>query len=115
MVRRLTASILLLAAVTWTCTATALENRGADAITMDGGSRGVVPFPHHLHQSTLGDCNVCHGLFPQELGAIVRLKQEGTLAGKQIMNKHCVKCHRAEKKAGNKSGPTSCAQCHKKG
>jgi hypothetical protein len=115
MTKTLVASTLLLAVIAWACAAAALDNKGADAITMFGGSRGVVPFPHHLHQNTLGDCDACHSLFPQEQGAIERLKQEGKLAGKQVMNKHCVKCHRAEKKAGNKSGPIRCAQCHKKG
>jgi hypothetical protein len=95
--------------------AAASENRGAEALNLDGGSRGAVAFPHHRHQEKLGDCAVCHNLFSQEPGAIVRFKKEGRLASKQVMNKLCIKCHRAEKKAGNESGPVSCSQCHRKG
>jgi hypothetical protein len=97
------------------CAAVALENKGAETFTLDGGSRGVVPFPHYRHQNALADCNACHTLFPQEQGAIMRLKQEGKLAAKQVMNKHCIKCHRSEKRAGKSAGPLSCAKCHQKG
>lgn len=94
--------------------AVAEEDRGAAQLTLDGGSRGVVPFPHHRHQNTLGDCNACHNLFPKELGGIQRLKKEGKLVKKQVMNKHCIKCHKAQKKLGNPSGPKTCSKCHLK-
>ena len=113
MIRLLTAASILVA--TGVCGAVTLDNKGAETITLDGGSRGAVAFPHHRHQSALGDCNSCHTLFPQEPGAITRFKQEGKLLRKQVMNKHCVKCHRAEKKAGRKAGPVSCGKCHNKG
>jgi hypothetical protein len=113
MKRQIVAAFILVAM--GACAAVALETKGAESITLDGGSRGVVSFPHYRHQSALGDCNACHSLFPQEQGVIMRLKQEGKLAGKQVMNKHCIKCHRAEKKAGKKAGPVSCSQCHNKG
>ena len=113
MIKFLVATCILVS--TGVCGAVALENKGAELLSLDGGSRGAVAFPHHRHQNALGDCNVCHTLFPQEQGAIIRLKQEGKLASKQVMNKHCINCHRAEKKAGKKAGPVSCTQCHKKG
>lgn len=113
MLKQIIAACLLVAA--GTCVAGATENKGEEAIALDGGSRGVVPFPHYRHQTALADCNACHTLFPQEQGAIMRLKQEGKLAAKQVMNKHCIKCHRSATKAGNKAGPVSCAKCHKKG
>lgn len=92
--------------------AMALEKQGAAQIQLDGGNRGGVPFPHHQHQSTLKDCQACHALFPQEQGGIERLKKEGKLVKKQVMNKHCIKCHKATKKNGAKSGPTTCSKCH---
>lgn len=79
---------------------------------LEGGSRGPVPFPHHIHQNRLSDCQVCHSVFPQEALSIETLKTKGQLKPKEVMNKQCVKCHRAEKKAGNKSGPTTCTKCH---
>lgn len=94
--------------------AVAMENKGAEQITMEGGSRGIVPFPHHRHQNVLGDCQVCHTLFPQEKGGIERLKKEGKLVKKQVMNKHCIKCHKAQKRMGNPSGPSTCSKCHVK-
>jgi len=87
---------------------------GADQMVLTGGKSGNVPFPHHRHQANQADCMVCHGLFPQEAGAVDRLKGAGQLQAKQVMNKLCVKCHRTQKKAGEKSGPTKCNTCHQK-
>ena len=90
----------------------ASENPGAENIVLEGGKRGEVPFPHRQHQKNLDDCQICHSVFPQDSGAIVKLKAEGTLKKKYVMNKLCTKCHKKMKKAGQKSGPTSCAKCH---
>lgn len=92
----------------------AVENKGAEQITISGGSRGNVSFPHHLHQNRIADCNACHATFPQQPGAIDDLKRNGKLAPKQVMNKLCLKCHREKTSAGEKSGPTTCNQCHQK-
>ncbi len=102
--------ILILISTTAVCLAA--QNMGPKEIKLAGGSRGEIPFPHFSHQTKLGDCNVCHSLFPQTIGGIAKLKAEGKLKPKQIMNKHCIKCHKAEKKSGNPSGPTTCAKCH---
>ena len=91
---------------------TAVENRGAADITIIGGKRGDVPFPHLQHQEKLVDCNICHAVFPQKKGAIEALKAEGTLKPKEVMNKQCTKCHKEKKRAGEKSGPTTCKSCH---
>jgi hypothetical protein len=90
----------------------ALENKGAEKIQIDAGSKGEVPFPHRLHQDKLGDCKVCHSMFAQEPQSLARLKGTGQLKPKDVMNKLCVKCHKAEKMAGNKAGPTTCSKCH---
>jgi hypothetical protein len=90
----------------------AIENKGPEKIEVDGGSRGAVPFTHHDHQERLGDCNVCHATFPPEPQSLARLKETGQLKPKEVMNKLCVKCHKAEKKAGNKAAPTTCSKCH---
>jgi mono/diheme cytochrome c family protein len=29
-----------------------------------------------------------------------------------VMKKHCIQCHRALKREGSPSGPTTCAKCH---
>ena len=90
-------------------------NNGAEEMLIEGGSRGKVPFPHRTHQAVLGDCNKCHDLFPQETGAISRLKEAGNLKKKQVMNTSCVKCHKAMQKGGGKAGPTTCSKCHVRG
>ena len=90
----------------------AIENEGAENIELFGGKRGKVPFPHRLHQKNLGDCQICHSVFPQETGAIEELKSAGTLKKKYVMNKLCTKCHKQNKRAGQPSGPTSCKKCH---
>ena len=48
-------------------------------------------------------------------GSIKALKAEGKLKKKHVMNKLCTKCHKQKKKAGQKSGPTTCKKCHIKG
>jgi hypothetical protein len=90
------------------------QDKGADHIELEGGNRGRVPFPHHQHQETLGDCAICHFEFPQKSGSIEELKGQGKLKKKYVMNKLCTKCHRETKKAGKKTGPTTCAKCHVK-
>ncbi|MGD8834415.1 MAG: cytochrome c3 family protein [Desulfobacteraceae bacterium] len=105
---------LLVITLSGTLSAAVLEKTGAPQITLDGGKRGVVAFPHQRHQNTLKDCQICHTLFPQELGGIERLKQEGKLVKKQVMTKHCINCHKATKRSGNKSGPIKCSECHAK-
>lgn len=90
----------------------ALENKGEPNKNLYGGDRGKVPFPHRQHQNRLENCNDCHSVFPQEDGAIEEMKKNGTLKPKQVMNKQCIKCHRAEKTAGKKSGPLTCSKCH---
>jgi hypothetical protein len=88
--------------------------KGAEALVIDGGGRGPVPFGHH-HQAALGDCNLCHAVFPREAGSIQRLKADGTLkAERDLMNKLCINCHRAKKTAGAATGPLTCAQCHQR-
>jgi len=90
-------------------------DRGEENISLYGGRKGNVMFPHHQHQTVLKDCNLCHDLFDKEAGIIDKMKAEKKLKKKQVMNKRCIKCHRQKKKAGEKSGPTSCKKCHVRG
>lgn len=107
--------ILILFGIVFTAAlASEVQNRGASNITLEGGKKGSVNFPHAMHQDNIIDCNVCHDLFPQQAGVIQDLKNQEKLKKKQVMNKKCLKCHRAKKKAGEKTGPTSCSKCHLK-
>ncbi len=90
------------------------ENKGAATMELFGGYKGKVPFNHQNHQTRLKDCNACHNTFPKTPGVIQDMKSKGKLKKKQVMNKMCIKCHKAEKKAGNKTGPTTCSKCHVK-
>jgi hypothetical protein len=108
----LSALALIAGAAAAVSVAVAVENHGPDKLELDGGNRGKVPFPHRQHQENLGDCQICHFVFPQETGAIEKLKAEGKLKKKYVMNKLCTKCHRDKKKAGQQSGPTTCSKCH---
>lgn len=88
---------------------------GPETLVLEGGRTGNISFPHRRHQTALDQkCEVCHDLFPQKLGSIQELKEEGKLKSKEIMNKHCVKCHREMKREGKPTGPVSCTQCHDK-
>ena len=105
-------SIVALPAGAMTAGSMASQNKGAENINMEGGKRGDVPFPHRQHQAKLNDCQICHAVFPQKAGSIEALKAEGKLKKKHVMNKLCTKCHKEKKKAGEKSGPTTCKKCH---
>ena len=94
--------------------AIAVQNQGSKEIKIDGGKRGAVNFPHHMHQDEIGDCNVCHSIFPKFKGAIKESIADKKLKKKQVMNKTCLKCHKDNKKAGKDHGPTSCSACHVK-
>jgi len=91
---------------------TTQQNNGAEQIELPGGTRGKVPFPHRLHQEKLVDCQICHATFEQKAGVIEELKAQGQLKKKYVMNTLCTKCHKEKKKAGEKSGPTTCSKCH---
>ena len=106
----LVALILVSAAVGAFCTTG--QDKGASDIDLIGGKRGNVPFPHHLHQEKLGDCQICHSVFEQKSGSIEALKSQGKIKKKYVMNKLCNKCHKEKKRAGEKSGPTTCKNCH---
>lgn len=87
--------------------------KGAEKLELNGGFKGKVPFPHHQHQK-ISDCTKCHSIFPKEAGVIDKKKADGSLKKKQVMNKLCIKCHKAEKNAGKPYGPISCSKCHTK-
>ena len=108
----LAAAMLVFTAASIALSGAPVENKGAAEITLPGGSRGSVPFPHHQHQNKLLDCNICHSLYPQKAGIIEELKAAGTLKKKQVMNKQCTKCHKQKKKEGLSTGPTTCVKCH---
>ena len=93
--------------------ASEVQNKGAKEIRLDGGKKGDIDFPHLNHQNTLGDCKICHDIFPQKSGIIKDLKDKGQLKKKLVMN-HCRECHRNMAQAGKKTGPTSCSKCHMK-
>lgn len=105
-------SITVLLAGAMSAGSMASQNKGAENIELEGGKRGKVPFPHRQHQANLKDCEICHTVFPQKTGSIEALKSEGKLKKKHVMNKLCTKCHKDNKKAGQKSGPTTCKKCH---
>ncbi len=101
------ANILLFSTLLWA------QNKGAKEIVIPGGTTGSVMVRHHVHQNTLGDCNLCHNLFPQTAGIVQKLKDEGKLERKKLMNQ-CQKCHREKTSAGLKAGPVTCNGCHAK-
>ena len=96
-------------AVAWS---SSQQNKGAEEIELQAGTRGNVHFPHRLHQKNLVDCQICHSVFAQKIGSIEELKAQGKLKKKYVMNKLCTKCHKQKKKEGVKAGPTTCVNCH---
>ena len=89
------------------------DDNGAESMTLSGGNRGEVAFPHGRHQAILVDCMPCHDLYPKEAQILDKMKADGKLKKKDAMNM-CKKCHKDLAKKGQKAGPTSCKGCHKK-
>ena len=115
MMRLMMAAVILLSAVAMAFGGQAGGgDKGPEQILLPGGSRGPVPFPHRDHQNRLQDCMICHHMFGQEPGSIEKLKADGQLGKKAVMNKLCIKCHRAQKTAGRPAGPLTCSQCHQR-
>jgi len=115
MQKTITAVLLCLACLLLGGVWTTAEEFGAEQMHLYGGDRGAVPFPHRRHQERLTDCNICHAVFPRQKDSIKTMQAAGALSPKVVMNKQCIKCHRAEKRAGNPSGPTTCSKCHVRG
>jgi c(7)-type cytochrome triheme protein len=114
-IKLLSLTFLFFALILGSGSAVDAENKGAEEILLNGGTSGPVPFPHQRHQEIIGDCMVCHSLFPQQSRAIDELKRQEKLAKKQVMNQSCTQCHRAKQAAGeSKYGPITCSQCHRK-
>ncbi len=59
------------------------EDKGAENLRIQAGRMNNVHFPHHRHQAALGDCAVCHDLFPKQAHSIRKLKDQGKLRKKQ--------------------------------
>jgi len=87
------------------------KNMGPASLVIPGGSKADITLPHARHQEVLDDCDSCHNLFPQQAGSIVQMKESGELKKMQVM-KQCQGCHRELGKAGKKSGPVGCRDCH---
>ncbi len=86
--------------------------KGDRMLQLESGKFPPVPFPHHLHQAKLNECNVCHNMFPQSPGAIKDLQGKGVLEKQAVMNENCIACHKDREQAGEASGPLSCMECH---
>jgi flavoprotein len=70
----------------------------ADSITLNA-KNGNVTFNHKKHQELVANCKTCHEKGPGKI--------EGF--GKDWAHKNCKGCH-----ADKGTGPTKCAECHKK-
>ena len=69
-----------------TATIIGAANQGAENISIYGGSRGDVPFPHRAHQDRLKDCNTCHAVFPQETDGIKKMSNRAGLSISKTSN-----------------------------
>ncbi len=113
--KRVTTLAVLLTVILFTgAVVFAMQNQGNEKIDLDGGEKGNIDFSHRIHQNALGDCNICHAVFPKKAGIIKELKTQKKLRKRQVMNKTCLQCHRSMKKAGKDTGPTNCSACHVK-
>ncbi|MDF1592686.1 MAG: cytochrome c3 family protein [Desulfobacterales bacterium] len=105
--------VLLIVLATGIAMGAAEGKNGAKEMVLFGGSLGDVPFPHHRHQAAFKDCNNCHNLFPQTVGAIQELNRQDKLKKKEVMNQ-CTKCHKELASTDKKGGPVKCKECHQK-
>ncbi|MDQ7032172.1 MAG: cytochrome c3 family protein [Desulfonauticus sp.] len=82
--------------------------------------KGPAKFSHEDHKDI--DCKVCHHTWDGK-SKIKKCSDAGCHDNKKSFFKafhdrkskrSCVGCHKADKKAGKKTGPTSCNKCHSK-
>lgn len=106
-------SVIILIIPTCTVFGDTAVKKGEKEMVLQGGTRGNVAFPHERHQKSLGDCQKCHSIFPQDKGSIQKMIGEGKLKKKAVMD-HCKDCHKEMATKGEKTGPTSCSKCHDK-
>jgi hypothetical protein len=114
MIRNIVVVIFVAFALTGMAAIGAAANKGSAKINIYGGKSGNVPFPHAQHQDRIKDCKVCHSVFAQEKGSIKKMKADGSIKPKKVMNLQCIKCHKQQKRAGKPSGPVTCKTCHVK-
>ena len=80
----------------------------------------AVNYNHEKHMASAPDCKSCHHTWDGE-GAVKKCsechkaKKDGkALDIKKALHKACKDCHKDMKKAGEKTGPSSCKGCHVK-
>ena len=82
-------------------------------LDFNGKSKKVANFPHHEHQTRLGDCKTCHhksdGSTHRACKSCHQGKKGDAPAIKSAYHKNCKGCHKKGKK-----GPTKCNGCHKR-
>ncbi len=93
--------------------------------------RPEVKFPHDLHMEVFAeqDCGVCHHSFDEASGSLIyeageegyckdchTAEKDGNMpALREAFHGSCTVCHRDTiKNNSDKSGPTTCGECHKK-
>ena len=80
----------------------------------------AVIYNHDKHNAATPDCKTCHHTWdgkdaPKKCSECHKAKKDGkALSSKNALHKSCKDCHKDLKKAGKKTGPTSCKACHKK-
>ncbi len=80
----------------------------------------AVNYNHEKHTAAVPDCKTCHHTWkgegnPEKCSKCHGAKKDGKkLSIKNALHKSCKDCHKNLKKAGKKTGPTSCKACHKK-
>lgn len=92
-----------------------------DTITIDKfkSKKPAVTLPHKKHVDSGIACKTCHhkdeaGATPKKCTECHTMPATGDAPeAKKAFHDACQKCHKKEAKAGKKSGPTKCEDCHK--
>jgi Class III cytochrome C family len=89
--------------------------------------RPPVTFPHDIHMDGL-ECGACHHVYDEDEGALVPVddpdtgctechgahKEGDQPALREAYHGGCTACHREKARKSEKTGPTTCGECHKK-
>jgi hypothetical protein len=103
------------------------EKQRADIIEIDSLKifgkleRPTVTYLHNVHTDAVEkkgkDCTVCH-LMDTENNRLsskyMRLEDTNKKQVMDIYHTNCIECHNTTRKAGEKSGPVECGNCHRK-
>jgi hypothetical protein len=116
-------SVLILSIIALAALIAALQEQDTalkeipETITLDGGRRGPVVFPHVAHHKVIETCQTCHHNMPQDAerpdkGCRECHTNDHKVPTMKAFHDTCITCHRNENREKKNELPVRCTDCH---